>query len=352
MTISEKIAERKILPNTSILNTLKIMDNLGLKSLIVIDKEDCFEGIISIGDIQRAIINNISLDNYISTILRNNPTILYSDQSAAEVRDIMVKHRMEFLPVVDTEAKQLLKVYFWEDFFGDKVMAPAKQFELPVIIMAGGMGTRLRPLTNVFPKPLMPIGEKTMLEHIFERFYAHGCKKFHISVNYKADLIEFYLKQQSLPYSLTFFREDKPLGTGGSLALLKGKIFETFFVSNCDVLIDQDYSEMLDFHREQKNEITLIAALRHFSIPYGTLETGKNGKLISLAEKPELTFKINSGMYILEPHLIDQIPHNKFFHLTHLIDKILYRNGNVGVFPVSEKSWKDIGETHFLKHYF
>ena len=218
--------------------------------------------------------------------------------------------------------------------------------------MAGGEGTRLRPLTNVIPKPLIPIGEKTMLEHIFDRFYKYGCKTFHISVNYKAALIEFYLKQQNLPYILSFFREEKPLGTAGSLALLKGKIKETFFVSNCDILIEQDYSEILDFHRNQKNEITLVAALKHYPIPYGTLETAEGGKLLSLHEKPELTFKINSGMYILEPHLIDEIPDNKFFHITQLIEKVLERGGNVGVFPVSEKSWKDVGEAHLLKQYF
>jgi dTDP-glucose pyrophosphorylase len=352
MTTDKRMLERQIFPSESVLNTLKIMDNLGLKSLIIIGENDCFEGIVSIGDIQRAIINNIPLDKPISNILRPNPNVLYSDRNANEVRNTMLKHRMEFLPVVDSETRFVSKIYFWEDIFQDEIIAPARQFDLPVIIMAGGKGTRLRPLTNVIPKPLVPVGEKTMLEHIFDRFHRYGCKTFHISVNYKADLIEFYLKQQNLPYNLFFFREQEPLGTVGSLALLKGKINETFFVSNCDILIEQDYSEILDFHKEHKNEITLVAALKHYPIPYGTLETGEGGKLLSLHEKPELTFKINSGMYILEPHLIDEIPGNKFFHITQLIERVLKRGGNVGVFPVSEKSWKDVGEAHLLKQYF
>jgi NDP-sugar pyrophosphorylase family protein len=133
------------------------------------------------------------------------------------------------------------------------------------------------------------------------------------------------------------------MGTAGSLSMLKGKIKETFFVSNCDILIDQDYSEILEYHKENKNEITLVAALKHYPIPYGTVETGENGQLLELKEKPELVFKINSGMYILEPHLLHEVPDNQFFHITQLIENVKNRNGNVGVFPVSEKSWRDFG---------
>ena len=134
------------------------------------------------------------------------------------------------------------------------------------------------------------------------------------------------------------------MGTAGSLSLLKGKVNETFFVSNCDIIIEQDYSEILDFHRANQNEISIVAALKHYPIPYGTIESCEGGKLVNITEKPELTFKINSGMYILEPHLLEEIPKNQFFHITHLIEKIHQRRGNLGVFPVSEKSWKDIGE--------
>jgi NDP-sugar pyrophosphorylase family protein len=144
-----------------------------------------------------------------------------------------------------------------------------------------------------------------MLEEIFDRFSAHGCKNFYISVNYKAELIKFYIANQNLPYSIEYFEEDKPMGTAGSLSLLQDKIKETFFVTNCDIIIEQDYSEILEYHYENKNEITIVAALKHFPIAYGTIETVENGNLFSLTEKPELTFKINSGMYILEPHLID-----------------------------------------------
>jgi len=212
-----------------------------------------------------------------------------------------------------------------------------------VVVMAGGLGTRLKPLTNVLPKPLIPLGEKTIIEDIFERFNNHGCDEFFLTVNYKAELIEFYLKNQNLPYKLEFYKEKMPMGTAGSLTLLKNKIDRTFFVSNCDILVDQDYSEILDYHNSSQNEITVIAALRHYPIPYGTIETGENGNLNCLTEKPELTFKINSGMYILEPQLLEEIPENILFHITHLIEKVKNRNGRIGVFPVSEGSWIDIG---------
>lgn len=340
---------RIISKSESILEGLKRMDSLDRKSLIVIEK-DKFFGLISAGDIQRAIIQNKSLDTPVEEILRNKIRVAKPEDSFEKIKQMMFDFRMELCPVVD-EKGEVLEVFFWEDIFKESQLLPKNQFNLPVIIMAGGFGTRLKPITNVIPKPLIPIGDKTMLEHIFDRFAKHGSSSFFISVNYKAELIDFYLKSKDLPYSINYFKEEKPMGTAGSLSLLKGIINETFFVSNCDILIEQDYSEILDYHKSNKNDITVVAALKHYAIPYGTIETTENGRLVSLHEKPELTFKINSGMYVLEPHLLNEIPENEFFHITHLIEKIHKSGGRVGVFPVSQKSWKDIGEwDEYLKH--
>lgn len=319
------------------------MDELDKKLLIVFDEDENFQGLLSAGDIQRAIINNRSVNTELKEVLRNNIRVAKLENSFEEVKEMMLEFRMELCPVLDTE-NNIVEVYFWEDIFGDDNIKPREHFNLPVVIMAGGFGTRLRPLTHVIPKPLIPIDDKTMLEHIFERFNVYGCDRFYLSVNYKSSLIEFYLKEQKLPYSISYFEEETPLGTAGSLSLLKEELTETFFVSNCDILIEQDYSEILKYHRENENELTVIAALKNYAIPYGTIETGENGQLLSLNEKPDLTFKINSGMYILEPHLLNDIPKNEFFHITDLIEKIKQKKGNVGVFPVSEKSWKDVGE--------
>lgn len=342
------LKDRTIQATATILEALKKMDVLDKKLFIVLESEK-FEGLLSAGDIQRAIIQNKPLETIVKEILRKKIRVAHPQDSFESVKKMMLEFRMELCPVVN-ENNEIVDIYFWEDIFDDKKPQPSSHFNLPVVIMAGGVGSRLKPLTNVLPKPLIPIGEKTIIEDIFERFNNYGCSQFYISVNYKADLIEYYLRNQNLPYQLVFFKEEKPMGTAGSLSLLKGKINQTFFVSNCDIIIEQDYSEILDYHRSSKNEITIVAALKHYPIAYGTIKTGENGKLMKLVEKPELTFKINSGMYILEPHLIDEVPEKDFFHITHLIEKIKDRGGNVGVFPVSEKSWKDIGEWHeYLK---
>ncbi len=335
------LRNRTIRYDATLLEALKKMDALDKKLLVVLNN-DKFASLLSAGDIQRAVIQNKPLDTQINKILRKNIRIASPDDDFNTIKQMMFNYRMELCPVVSKD-NDIITVYFWEDIFQDKKPHPKKQFNLPVVVMAGGLGTRLKPLTNVIPKPLIPINDKTLLEEIFEQFSNHGCDTFYISVNYKAELIEYYLSQQNLSYNIQYFKEDKPMGTAGSLSLLKGHIKETLFVSNCDILIDQDYSEVLKYHRENKNEITVVVALKHYPIPYGTIETGENGKLLALTEKPEISLKINTGIYILEPHLLNDIPENVIFHMTQLIENVNKRNGRIGVFPVSEKSWKDIG---------
>jgi len=338
----KKYSQIIIKTGDSILFALKQMDAIKRKLLLVVDNEE-YIGLLSIGDIQRAIINATDLNCQIRKIMRSDYIIAHPRDSIEDIKRMMMQIRSEFMPVVD-EYQHLVDVYFWENLFGEQTPKPSGQFNLPVVVMAGGTGSRLKPLTNVLPKPLIPIGEKTILEEIFERFGNHGCNNFYISVNYKAELIKYYIRKQNLPYDIKFFKENKPMGSAGSLSMLKGKIEKTFFVTNCDILIDQDYSEILKYHRENRNEITLVAVLKFYAIPYGTVEAGENGQLRKLVEKPELALKINSGMYILDPHLLDEIPNNQFFHITQLIDKVNNRKGKIGVFPVSEQSWSDIGE--------
>jgi dTDP-glucose pyrophosphorylase len=343
------LKNRTIAHDATLLDALKKMDALDKKLLIVLNNGK-FAGLLSAGDIQRSVIQNKPLETQVRNVLRSKIRIASPNDDFETIKQMMFDYRMELCPVV-TANNDIEEVYFWEDVFRDKRPQPQKQFALPVVIMAGGFGKRLKPLTNVLPKPLIPMGEKTIIEEIFERFHCHGCSTFFLSLNYKAELIQYYIKNLNLPYQIDYFKEDKPMGTAGSLSLLAGRISETFFVSNCDIIIEQDYSEILDYHRDNRNEITIVAVLKHYPIPYGTIETAENGKLVSLSEKPELTFKINSGMYILEPHLLKEIPGNEFFHITQLIENIQKRCGNVGVFPVSSKSWKDIGEwAEYLKN--
>lgn len=335
---------------TTILTALKLMDELRLK-LLIVGSQSKFEGLISIGDIQRAIINNVDFNSNIQAIIRTNIIVAHNNEDEEKIKKKMLQIRAEFMPVLN-EKNEVEKIVFWKDLWEETKIPPSNAINLPVVIMAGGQGSRLKPITNVLPKPLIPIGEKTIVEHIIDRFVEVGCNEFLFSVNFKSELIEYYFNTLNHPeYSIQYFKEKKPLGTAGSLHLLNGKIKSTFFVSNCDIIIDQDYSEIYRYHKNNGNELTLVAALKHYRIPYGTLETEEDGVLLSMQEKPELTFKINAGLYILEPHLLNEIPKNDFFHITDLIQKIKNRNGKVGVFPVSEKSWRDIGEwDEYLKN--
>jgi dTDP-glucose pyrophosphorylase/CBS domain-containing protein len=326
----------------TILFALKQMDILERKLLIIIQEEK-FIGLLSIGDIQRAIIKNLSLDTPVIKIIRDDIRITHVDDDMEKVKAEMLEYRIECMPIIDGE-NNLVDVLFWEDVFGTEENRIADKIDIPVVVMAGGEGTRLKPLTNIIPKPLLPIGEKTILENIMDRFITAGCNRFYLSVNYKAEMIQHYfstLKNQ--PYQIEYFQEEKPLGTAGSLYLIKNKLNSTFFVSNCDIIIKQDLLELYNYHINNRNKITIVAALKHYKIPYGTIESGEQGILESLTEKPEITFKINSGVYLLEPETLSYIPQNSFFHITELINKIKEVNWKVGVFPISEKSWIDYG---------
>jgi dTDP-glucose pyrophosphorylase len=326
----------------TLLEALRQMDREDRKLLLVVENGE-YRGILSAGDVQRAIIANKPVETAVRAVMRDNIRVAHFGDDFEAVKAMMLQFRMEFIPVLN-DSGDLVDVYFWEDVFKERV--PVKTtIDLPVVIMAGGKGTRLKPFSNILPKPLFPLGDKTILEVILDKFKEVGCSRFMLSVGYKHEFIRTYFEQvEDASYDLEYFKEDKPLGTAGSLHLVQDKIRETFFVSNCDIVIDTDYSEILDYHREQKNEITLVAALKHFKIPYGTLETAEGGQLTGLQEKPELTYLINTGLYLLEPHLLGEIPENTFYHITHLIEAIRKRSGRVGVYPVSEKSWCDIGE--------
>lgn len=350
MKLNQKAKDRIISSEAQILDALKQMDIIDKKLLLVFDK-DKFVNVLSVGDIQRSILKGVKLDSMISEILKRNTKVATEKDSFKSIKKMMEEFRMELMPVVD-QNNNLVEVYFWEDIFKTKERKVMGKLNLPVIIMAGGKGTRMRPLTNIIPKAMIPYGDSSIIEQIIKNFQQVGCNDFYTSVNYKADMIEFYFNQlKDKNYSINFFKEDKPLGTAGSLHLLKGKIETTFFVSNCDILIEDDYEEIYKYHKENNNELTIVSAIKYYPIPYGTLETGDKGVLEKITEKPDFTFQINTGFYIVESHLLKEIPEGEFFHITHLMQKILDRKGKVGVYPVSEGSWKDIGVwEEYTKH--
>lgn len=350
MEYTERIQKKIVNADTTIIQTMKQMDEGFTKTLLVFEGEH-FVGIITIGDIQRAIIAHVAFDTPVAKVL-DNSTKRYaniSDRREA-VMTWMREKRFELMPILDDEG-DLVDVLFWEDVLFDEESEDKRpKIDLPVVIMAGGKGTRLKPITNVIPKPLVPVGDKTILEVIMDQFEGIGCHKFYMSVNYKADMMKYYLSQLDHRYDIEFFMEEKPLGTIGSVSLLKGKITTPFFVSNCDSINEQDYRDVWDYHVSNHNDMTIVTMVKSFKIPYGVIETGEDGLMTALKEKPEQTYQVNTGVYILNPELIDEIPEGEFFHITHLMEKVQARGGRVGCFPVSEHSWKDMGEwSEYLK---
>lgn len=337
-----KITDRSIQVNITLLQALKTMDERKVKMLLVFDGER-FVSIFTIGDAQRAIIKNIGLSTSIAEIVSTGKKFAREGEPLEYIKQKMLSLRAECMPVLD-ENGNLVDVLFWNDLFKKTEEPEREKINLPVVIMAGGKGTRLKPLTNVLPKPLIPVGDKTIIEEIMDQFEKIGCKKFYMSVNYKVEMMKFYLSQLEHHYDIEFFQEEKPLGTIGSVALLKGKINTPFIVSNCDIVIDQDYRDVYDYHKENGNDITLVTAVKTQRIPYGVIETGDNGLMLGLTEKPENTFMFNTGVYILNPELINEIPEGRMFHITELMEKVKARGGRVGCFPVSDKAWHDMGE--------
>ena len=342
MDVTAKIQDRIVDSQLTIKSALKKMDDVRSKLLFVFNAER-FDCIITIGDIQRAIINNVEISRPISEILDRNKIYAKDTDSIEITKGVMFKERIDCMPVLNSNG-DIVDVLFWNDVFLESASECREKIDLPVVIMAGGKGTRLKPITNVIPKPLVPIGDKTILEAIMDQFEDIGCCKFYMSVNYKADMMKYYLSQLDHKYDIEFFMEDKPLGTIGSVALLKGKITTPFIVSNCDSITDQDYRDVYDYHVNNHNDMTIVTMIKNFKIPYGVIETGEDGLMVNLKEKPEQTYQVNTGVYILNPECIDEIPYGEFFHVTHLMEKIKARGGRVGCFPVSENSWHDMGE--------
>ena len=339
-------------PEATLLEAFKRMDAARSK-LLILGTPERYGGLVSIGELQRALIAGADLGLPLSELPDRGETVVATPaDSRASIRERMLAIRAEFMPVVD-ERGGVREVVRWADLFAAEPIPPRRSLgDVPVVVMAGGRGTRLRPLTNVIPKPLIPIGSRSMLEHIIGRFRSVGCRRFFLTVNYLADALRYYVEQQT-DYGplVTYVREDEPLGTAGSLHLLRDALDVAFFVTNCDILVEQDYSEIYDHHLRGGYRMTVVTALRHHQVPYGTVETDDAGELARLSEKPELTYAINAGMYVLDPSLLAEVPTDRPFHITELIEDLRARGESVGVFPVSEGSWLDIGVwPEYLRH--
>jgi len=343
----ERLAKTLIKPGSTVKQALKQMDDMGEKTLIVVDDQNRLLGMVSDGDIRRWILRGKSLGANIASIMNRHPLTLKEGFTEEEAKRLMLEYQIQYLPVIDKNSKVIASIW-WGDFFEDKLKITGS-LRLPVVVMAGGEGVRLHPFTKILPKPLMPVGDKPIIEVIIDRFSEYGCSDFFLSLNYKSNLIKAYFSDFEHDYKINYILENKPLGTAGSLHLLRNRIKKTFFVSNCDVLIEADYGDILKFHNERKNKITLVSSMKNFKIPYGVCEIQNGGTLRNIQEKPEYDFLVNTGMYVLEPSVFQDIPRGRVYHMTDLINDYLKKDENVGVYPVSEKAWLDMGQFEALQ---
>jgi dTDP-glucose pyrophosphorylase len=325
-------------------DALKQLEETERKTLFVVDNAKRLVGTLTDGDIRRWILGEGGLDGMVENICNTNPCVANGDYEVEQIKKEMLEKKIGSIPVLNAN-REVVDVLFWENIFGEGfLLKQTRPIELPVVIMAGGKGTRLDPFTKILPKPLIPLGDKTVIEIIIDSFVKCGVGKFYISVNYKSKIIKSYFEELNPAYEIEYIHEDKPLGTAGSLRYLCGKLATSLIVTNCDVIIRADYREIVDHHFSDGNDITLVASLKNYSIPYGVCQIESGGRLSRIQEKPEYNFLVNTGMYILKPETLDLIPEGEFFHITHLIEKVQGAGGSIGVYPISDKSWIDTGE--------
>ncbi len=333
-------------PEISIVEAMRRIDANACGILYLTNESGKLVGSLSDGDLRRQIIRTGSLDGQAEQAMHRNPVVL-SEESPVPDSDFFLKRGITSVPVVD-ESGALLKIFFARQLREPKTKNDALE-KIPVIIMAGGKGTRLYPYTKILPKPLIPIGDIPILERILNKFRGFGSKSFFLTVNYKKEMIKSYFADLDPDYQLTYVEENKPLGTAGSIRLIKEDFHTPVIVANCDSLIEADYGEIVRRHKESGNALTIVAALKNMTVPYGVLHTRENGVITEMEEKPSFSFFINTGMYVVEPDCLAMIPEDTFFHMPMLADALMKQGKQVGMYPVSEDSFLDMGEFEEMK---
>lgn len=335
-------------------SSLTVVDAMGMIDtnargiLFIADDNNVLLGCVTDGDIRRWILKTGELSTSVNHVMNKSPKYLYVEQKN-KAYSMMRKKTITAVPILNNEMQIVDIVVLNEEDRVTEGKTKKSLSQVPVIIMAGGKGTRLYPYTKILPKPLIPIGETPIVERIIDCYLEYGVKKFFMSVNYKKSMIKSYFNDISTDYEIKYVEEDKPLGTCGSIKLIENKFVEPLFVANCDALILADYADIYDYHVDSGNMITVVSALKNITIPYGVIHSTQNGELVDIEEKPKLSYCINTGMYIINPDVIEMIPDDEVFHMTDLVKKVMNQGGKVGTYPVSEDSFLDMGELSEMK---
>ena len=309
--------------------------------LFLTDDRDNLVGCITDGDIRRFLLAGGKMEETAIKAANIHPKVAHTIEDAM---GLYHKKNYVVIPVVNEDGR-IVDLYT-----GNGVSKrQRKALDIPVVINAGGRGTRLDPFTKILPKPLIPVGDYPIIELIMREYQTYNCNDFHIIVNYKRDLMKAYFKENESRYNITWYDENKPLGTGGGISLLKGKFDDTFFFANCDVLLTANYERMLEFHKENGNTITMICAYKNLTIPYGIVEMGKNGSIEGMKEKPVLSFLTNTGVYIVEPDVALDVEDGVSLGFPDIIEMERQKGRKVAVFPISENDWMDMGQLSELE---
>jgi dTDP-glucose pyrophosphorylase len=324
--------------------SLILLDKSELKILFIINKENQLIGTLTDGDIRRYLnLEYPDLSKTVETIMSKNPKFIFEKDLFCSTSEKLKKFEVNFLPVLN-ENKNILKVIFMNINFERE-----SELNNTIVIMAGGKGARLMPLTRIIPKPLVPFRDKTIIENIMEQFIKVGFHKFIAVVNYKKEVIKQYF--EDLEYDINFIEEEDFLGTAGGLELLENKNIEkAFFVSNCDILLEIDYVEALEFHIKESSELTIIASMENIDISYGVVMSDYNENYVSLVEKPNYNFLINTGIYILNPSILNFINKNEKLDMPDLIERVKQKNMKIKIFA-THKKMVDIGQWEYYKKF-
>ena len=321
---------------------MQLIDKNASGILFLYDHDDRLAGCITDGDIRRFLLAGGRMEAAAAEAANKNPRYA---RDVDEAKSIYHKKNYIVIPIVDGFGR-IVDLYNGETSTINRIRA---SLHIPVVINAGGKGTRLDPFTRVLPKPLIPVGDLPIIEHIIKEYQSYDCNEFHIIVNYKKELMKAYFADNENHYNITWYDEDKPLGTGGGLSLLKGKFSDTVFFANCDALLTANYESMIRFHKENKNAVTMVCAYKNLNIPYGVVEMGKNGVIEAMKEKPLMSFLINTGIYIVEPEVIEDMEDGVAVGFPHVVEKEREKGRRVAAYPVSENDWMDMGQLSELE---
>lgn len=319
----------------TLLETMRVIDETSLQFAVVVDEENHLLGTVTDGDIRRGILRGEGLEVSISSVMNQNPSTAKMGLSMTKYKQLMRSKKLKQLPIVN-EYNQIVNILFF-----DELQQPSNKNQ--VVLMLGGLGTRLRPLTNDIPKPMLKVGNKPIVETIVDGFKQYGYTNFIFSVNYKKEVIQNYFQAgEAFGVTIEYVEEEKRMGTAGALSLIETQPTEPFFVMNGDLLTQVNFDQLMQFHIDQDAMATMCVREYEYQVPYGVIETDGTD-LIGIKEKPIHRSFVNAGIYVLSPKVFDYIPQDAFYDMPTLFEKLIEVGEKTSVFPIHEY-WLDIGQ--------